>query len=659
MMDLLTDSEELFEVNNVSLMEQSPDEESSAIIESITRHPSPDCTINHLDFDCDNQFCPWFIEKDISPPQSVDSTYTGLVYTPQANTPLSSFSEATLQTSRKRKNNPRKDKGNIRRRHVTEWKDNKRKILRNLGKAYKSRDGTFRCGKSLGPICHTKCRLQCLTKISNEEGIMIFNRFWDLGNRERQWAFIANLVVKQKKRRVFTDTHSRRNFTLIYRLTKIEAENQEIDLSVCKKMFLNTFSISEQFVYTSLEKKDSISGIVEADMRGRHSNHRKVITEDVIKSVCDHIKSLQPVESHYTRSRSNKLYLDGDLNFSRLFDLYHEWFNTLTYTSKASSERQYRDIVNEHFKISFHVPKKDQCDKCHIYKNISIPTLSETQLYEQHLNNKKKGRKQKLLDKELAKNSNGRLTVATFDFQKVLTAPYGNISVLYYKRKLSVFNFTVFDSAAQEGTCFMWHEGQGRRGANEVASCLFKYIAKYKDQGTREFRFWSDNIVGQNRNRILYAMYMHAAITFEVTIHHCFLEVGHTQNEGDSVHALIEKTVKNKLIYTPFEWYCLVRWAKQTGKPYVVEELQFTNFFNYKALLKGNWVKSTNGDKVQWNKIREVLIKPEDPYKLFYKYDLAADDYHVLCVRASTRRQCVSNVEALYETCLPIPKAKN
>ncbi|RVE43604.1 hypothetical protein evm_011754 [Chilo suppressalis] len=172
MMDLLTDSEELFEVNNVSLMEQSLDEESSAIIESITRHPSPDCTINHLDFDCDNQFCPWFIEKDISPPQSVDSTYTGLVYTPQANTPLSSFSEATLQTSRKRKNNPRKDKGNIRRRHVTEWKDNKRKILRNLAKAYKSRD----------------------------------------------------------------------------------------------------------------EKKDSISGIVEADMRGRHSNHRKVITEDVIKS---------------------------------------------------------------------------------------------------------------------------------------------------------------------------------------------------------------------------------------------------------------------------------------------------------------------------------------------------------------------------------------
>lgn len=81
------------------------------------------------------------------------------------------------------------------------------------------------------------------------------------------------------------------------------------------------------------------------------------------------IKSIQPVESHYTRSRSDKLYLDGDLNFHHLFDLYKEWFDEQVYSSIANTERQYRDIVNEHFKLSFYVPKKDQCDKCHIYKN--------------------------------------------------------------------------------------------------------------------------------------------------------------------------------------------------------------------------------------------------------------------------------------------------
>lgn len=67
-------------------------------------------------------------------------------------------------------------------------------------------------------------------------------------------------------------------------------------------------------------------------------------------------------------------------------------------------------------------------------KNISTPTQSETQLHEAHIKNKEVARKKKSTDKELAKVSDGKILVATFDFQKVLTAPYD--SILYYKRKL-------------------------------------------------------------------------------------------------------------------------------------------------------------------------------------------------------------------------------
>ncbi|CAG5005038.1 unnamed protein product [Parnassius apollo] len=56
--------------------------------ENITQHPSPDCSLNHLDFDCDNHFCPWFVDKDILPLPSVDSNITDLAHTPQENTPL-------------------------------------------------------------------------------------------------------------------------------------------------------------------------------------------------------------------------------------------------------------------------------------------------------------------------------------------------------------------------------------------------------------------------------------------------------------------------------------------------------------------------------------------------------------------------------------------
>ncbi|CAG4937770.1 unnamed protein product [Parnassius apollo] len=91
MMNLLSDSEEIICQSRFS--DDSPAEEN------ITQHPSPDCSLNHIDFDCDNHFCPWFVEKDILPLQSVDSNITDLAYTPQANTPLSSYLEATQQAS--------------------------------------------------------------------------------------------------------------------------------------------------------------------------------------------------------------------------------------------------------------------------------------------------------------------------------------------------------------------------------------------------------------------------------------------------------------------------------------------------------------------------------------------------------------------------------
>lgn len=77
-------------------------------------------------------------------------------------------------------------------------KENAKKLGQGV---FMSRDGTVRygkTGKTLGPVCHMNW-LKCTTKLSDDERILLFNRFWDLGNREKQWAFIANLVVKQKK----------------------------------------------------------------------------------------------------------------------------------------------------------------------------------------------------------------------------------------------------------------------------------------------------------------------------------------------------------------------------------------------------------------------------------------------------------------------------
>ncbi|KAL4716988.1 hypothetical protein ACJJTC_001849 [Scirpophaga incertulas] len=601
-----------------------------------TPHPSsPECVINHLDTDCNNDFCPYFIGVEIREPLSVLSNFSGYS-TPQANKPLPCCASDVV-TPHGRKKSIRKDKGNIRRRHMSEWIDVKRKTLKNLGKAYKTRKGVLYEKKTIKSPC--KCRLKCFEKITNNQRKKIFKAFWKLGDHREQWFYISNLVSQNLKRRVYVDTQSRRKYTLKYKLPLPTIEcSDETHLRVCKKQFLSTLSISEQFVYTAIQKTNKSTGIVTTDNRGKHKNHPRKITEDVKKSVCDHIKHLQPVESHYVRKDTSRLYLDSDLNFHKLFIMYNEWFNPNTYESKAETERQYKNIANDNFKLSFFKPKKDQCDVCHKYKTNESQTVLDRQAYANHILNKNTARNLKAADKRDALSSSGKIISATFDFQKVLNTPYGEISVFYYKRKLNTMNFTVFNLAAKAATCYMWHEAEGKRGSNEVSSCLSDFISKGVDAGAVEFRFWSDNCAGQNRNRIVFAAYMLLSQKYNITIKHTFLEQGHTQQEGDSVHALIERCAKNKFV-----------------------ELNHTHFLDFKSTLSSkNWTKSLGGDIVQWTKIKEVKVLPSEPMKLHFKYNLDESQYKTIVTKTNTRRrqQDHTDVPRLYNQVLPISKLK-
>ncbi|KAF9405265.1 hypothetical protein HW555_013933 [Spodoptera exigua] len=129
-------------------------------------------------------------------------------------------------------------------------------------------------------------------------------------------------------------------------------------------MFLNTISAGERIVTTSWKKYDG-EMTVSDDKRGKYIHKANVMDEEMIRSVCDHVKSFSLVESHYIRKDSKKLYLEDVKSASRMFNLYSEWFDSDKYRNKASTKRQYRDILNANFNIGFHKPKKDLCDVCH------------------------------------------------------------------------------------------------------------------------------------------------------------------------------------------------------------------------------------------------------------------------------------------------------
>lgn len=174
-----------------------------------------------------------------------------------------------------------------------------------------------------------------------------------------------------------------RSRELIYSLPK----NLQESVIVCRTMFLNTLSISEKTVRTLFNKQSNVNENDHkiTDLRGRHRNCPNKLGDNILNSVKDHINALAPVDAHYGRKYSTKKYLDGQLSYKRLHSLYLEWFNEQKYGNKKATLRQYQDIVNSNFNIAFYIPKKDQCDKCHSFKNIKEPTEQQKIDHEKHI----------------------------------------------------------------------------------------------------------------------------------------------------------------------------------------------------------------------------------------------------------------------------------
>ena len=72
--------------------------------------------------------------------------------------------------------------------------------------------------------------------------------------------------------------------------------------------------------------------------------------------------------------------------------------------------------------------------------------------------------------------SDPNMTVACFDLEQVLLTTHRKESILYYTRTLCTFNMTVYDLASKNVQTYVWNESVAKRGACEIATCMFKYL---------------------------------------------------------------------------------------------------------------------------------------------------------------------------------------
>lgn len=491
------------------------------------------------------------------------------------------------------------------------WKRNKIKKLRNSGKAYTNWKGKDIQERKLKPPC-VNCRMKCTEKIIEVERELLFQTFWNLGDINRQRDFIVrNTECKTKARcrpkREMEQKDERKNFSYFYYFEVGDAKHK-----VCKPFFQNTLSISSQMIRTAYNKLNA-ANVVTSDQRGKACRNSQ-LDESVKNSIRSHIEMFQPIESHYCRKNSSRVYLPPNLNISKMYRMYEDYCQENDIRKKAT-ESMYRHVFSTEYNISFFAPKKDLCDICHKYDNSNSQekqVLEED--YQHHIKNKELARKIKNEDKKRAEGDKNYVC-ATFDLQQVLQVPKTEVGVAYYKLKLSTFNFTIFDLASKQGYCYMWHECIAKRGSSEIASSLLLFLKQNIEKGTKEFSFYSDSCPGQNKNKYLFAFYNYVVQKYNIKIKHTFLEKGHTQNEGDSIHSVIERASRNIPIYTPDQWYTLVRTCKKIN-PYMVIELCQENIFDMKDLSRKtsiNWKKNDENKNIQWNKFKIIEVQPEFP----------------------------------------------
>ena len=211
-----------------------------------------------------------------------------------------------------------------------------------------------------------------------------------------------------------------------------------------------------------------------------------------------------------------------------MHDLYKE-----EYTKENIPERDvlkqhmYRCIFHSEFNLGFHRPRKDSCLRCDKYAQGVV----RDEDHRTHMSKKEAARQNKAHDKQLAKEKPSVHTCAS-DMEQGFSTPNTSTSTIFYKRKLSVYNLSVYSLGNGAGTCYLWSEVDGARGANEIGTCMNMYI-NCLPSTTNHIILYSDACGGQNRNRffstaMIYSLQSNKHIT---TINHKFMESGHSEME--------------------------------------------------------------------------------------------------------------------------------
>ena len=518
--------------------------------------------------------------------------------------------------------------------NVTGWKKHVAKQARNLGQAYTSYTTKKPVAeRKIGPACNDGC----FDKVGMQRVQEIFANFWEIGDYDRQNQYLQALIKEEAvKRKRTTSPVSRRTKTYHY-CVKVEYK----DVQVCKKAFISIHGISAKKIQVLMEKRQqSPTGAPVLDQRGKRPSPQ-AIRGPTLDYVHEHIQQLPVYASHYSRVHAPyRRYMETGVTADELHKEYAEWMRHVHPEGMVVSPRFYRTVFTTQYNIVFTPPKTDLCSECEKYKakiNANKELDKDTSKLEADLATHEEASRvpQEMLSKaecesrEIGPDSDTR-TIA-IDLQQTLPCPRLRVSVAYYKRKVWLYNFCVYDLNKAKANMFLWDETQAERGSDEIASCIIKWMDAELAAGSsfKRLRIFADNCAGQNKNKFIMMLALrlvHSGLLerFEMI----FMVPGHSYLPCDRAFGHIEKRLKKKKsVYCPDDYARIIQ--KAVTKENVIFRMQREDLYNVKFLEDYCTVRHKPGISAARQLVVDSSYK--EGYVIRNHYNVDHEDYPIGC----------------------------
>lgn len=134
---------------------------------------------------------------------------------------------------------------------------------------------------------------------------------------------------------------------------------------------------------------------------------------------------------------------------------------------------------------------------------------------------------------------------------------------------------------------------------------------------------------------------------------HKYLDRGHTQNEGDAIHSVIERALKrikkSGPIYVPDQYVAVILNAKKKGNPIEVKEMGYADFIDLKSLYDDmaiNISRDIDGNNFKINDVR--MLQFEMGANVFrFKASYKQEEWSCVPFRPKRRRSELKDIKTV------------